>query len=103
MLRSQQVGNGEHVGIFQWFVFALGDRKHHDLVRFPKIEARRADEVADILDEQEAAGLSPDVVERGANHAGFEVATLAGVDLNRASAGGPDALGVIVGLLGRPR
>ena len=90
-------------GSCAWFpslgVLALGGREHHDLVRFPKIERRRAHQIADILDEQKSIRDGGQTIERGTDHRGIEVAALAGVDLYRRNASGADPLGVVRGLL----
>ena len=66
---------------------------------FPEIERRRADQVADILDEQEPLLDWRQAIERGADHRGVEVTALAGVDLYCRNAGGANPLGVVRGLL----
>ena len=55
MFSSISDGGGEHVGVLERLVLALGDRQHHHLVRLAQIEGGRADEVADVLDHQHAS------------------------------------------------
>ena len=82
LVQQHEVGGGEHVGILQRLVLAFGDRQHHHLVRLAEVEGGRADQVADILDEQQAARRGGELVERMADHVGVEMAALAGVDLH---------------------
>ena len=58
LVEQHQVGGGEHVGIFRRLVLALGGRKQHDLVRLAEIERGGADQIADILDEQQELSAS---------------------------------------------
>ena len=53
LVEQHQVGGAEHVGILERLVLALGDREDHHLVRLAEIEGGRADEVADVLDQQQ--------------------------------------------------
>ena len=119
---------GEHVGVLpERLVLALGHREDGHLGVFAQIPQRRADEVADVLDEQQRIGgaywwcpwscvvlvvmmvvmamVCVGRCNRGKTARppwGVEVAALAGVDLDRAGAGGADAVGVGWSA-GRPR
>ena len=64
-----------------------------------QIEGRRADQVADVLDEQDAALGRVQVFERMPDHVRVEMAALAGVDLDCRNARRPDAVGVVGRLL----
>ena len=69
------------------------------LSRLAEVEGGRADEVADVLDEQHAARRGRQRLERVADHVRVEMAALAGVDLDRRRAGGADPLRIVRGLL----
>ncbi len=86
-------------GILQRLVLAFGHRQHHHLVRLAEVERGRADEIADVLDEEHRLLGRLQPLERAFHHARVEVAALAGVDLQRGRAGRADALGVVGGLL----
>src|SRR5258708_8050897 len=62
--------------------------------RPPQIEERGADQVADVLDEEQRPRGRLQHMEPARQHLGVEVAAAAGVDLHGARAGGADALGV---------
>ncbi|OIQ98697.1 hypothetical protein GALL_191970 [mine drainage metagenome] len=68
-------------------------------MRLAQIEGRRTDQVADVLDHQQRAPGELQSLQRPADHLRVEMAAAAGVDLDRAGAGGADPLGVAVGLL----
>ncbi len=99
LVEQHDVGRGEHVGILERLVLALGDRQDGDLVVFAEVEGGRADEVADVLDQEQRFVLGLQALHGVADHVAVEVAALAGVDLQRRHAGGADALGVVGGLL----
>ena len=99
LAQDHEVGGGEHVGVFDRLVVAFGDRQNDDLERLAEIEGGRANQIADVLDEHDAAGCHRQVVEGVADHMGIEVAASSGVDLDRRHAGGADALGIVGGFL----
>ena len=57
LVDHDQVGGGEHVRVLQRLVVALGHRDDDDLACLAEVEQRRADEVADVLDEQQRPRL----------------------------------------------
>ena len=61
---------------------------------FAEVEHGRADEIADIFDEEHLAEGRPQLLEGMPRDARIEMAALAGVDLKRGRAGCADALGV---------
>ena len=63
------------------------------------VEQRRADQVADVLHEQQRALRRVELVQRAVHHLRVEVAARAGVDLHGPGAGAPDPVGVEGGLL----
>ena len=102
--QHHQPRGGEHVGILQRLVVALGDRQDRDLGALTQIPHRRADEVADVLDEQQCRRIGGgrvqrQPIERRRDHRRIEMAALAGVDLHGRRTGGADAIGVVAGLL----
>ena len=99
LVQQQQVGGGEHVGILERLVLALGHREDHHLARLAEVEGGRADEVADVLDQQQRAVRQRQARQRLGDHLRVEMAALAGIDLQRGDARGANPLGVEVGLL----
>jgi len=125
LVEDHQLRGREHVGVLQRLVLALGHRQDRNLGGFAQVPHGGADQVADVLDEQQAAAFAMVVVivrmtepvpvpvpmivivvavavqlrKRLGHHGRVEVATLAGVDLDRGGAGGADAVGVEAGLL----
>ena len=74
------------------------------LALLAEVEQRRADQVADVLDEEPAIPASGrSACERPLQHGGVEMAAGAGVDLDRTGAGAADPLGVERRSPGRPR
>ena len=64
-----------------------------------EIEGGRADQVADVLDEEQHAGRRRQLLQGMAHHVGIEMADPARVDLHRRHAGSADPLGVVLGFL----
>ena len=62
---------------------------------FAEIEFSRADEVANVFNQNSAAVLRFKVMKRLVHHGGVEVAALARVDLNGLRAGGADTVSVV--------
>ena len=85
--------------VLQRFVLAFGYRQHRHLVSFAKIEARRADQVADVFNKQDAAIFKRQARGRIGNHLRIQVTAFTGVDLNRRGAGFTNARGVVYRLL----
>jgi len=77
-------------GYFSGFVLAFGHRQYRHLVRFAQIEGCRTDQVADVLDQQQAVVGQCEFLHRVSNHVGIEMAALAGIDLNCGHAGGAE-------------
>ena len=87
------------MGVFQRLVFALGHRKHRHLVSFTQIEARRADQVADVFNKQDAVIRQRQARGGVGNHLRIQMAAFAGVNLNCRGAGFADARRVVYRLL----
>jgi hypothetical protein len=81
LFKHHDVGSGKHVRIFQRLVLALGHRQDRHLVRLAKIERRRTDKIADILDEHHRPSFGASRSHRVADHVRVEMTALAGVDL----------------------
>ena len=54
LVQDHEPGGGEHVGVLERLVLALGDGQDRHLGALTQIPQRRADQVADIFDEQQA-------------------------------------------------
>ena len=76
LVEQHDVGGLEHVGVFEGFVLALGDREDGHLVVFPQVEGGGADQVADVFDEKQRFLGRPQPFQRVADHVGVEVAAL---------------------------
>ena len=68
-------------------------------VRLAQVEAGGTDQIADVLDQQQAVVVQPSCCMRLSHHVGIQMTALAGIDLQRGCAGGADARGIVVGLL----
>jgi hypothetical protein len=82
------------VGILQWLVVALSDGDDDHLGGLAEVEQRGADQIPDVLDEQQRAGRRIEHPQAPRQHPGIEVAARAGVDLHDPRAGLPDTFGV---------
>jgi len=89
----------EHLGVLERFVFPFGDGKNDDLVVFSQVEGGRADQIADIFDQQYVKIVQVKVLGAVHNHVGIQMAPGAGVDLAHRDSGSGDALGIVIGLL----
>src|SRR5712692_2855660 len=98
-IQQHQIGLGEHVRILQRLVLAFGDRQYDYLMRLTEVDSRRADEIADILDEEKAALVQWQVIERVADHVCVEMTAPASVYLDCRSTCYADATGIVRGLL----
>ena len=78
---DRDVGRVEDRRVLERLVFAFGDRHQHHAEILAEIVAGRADQVADVLDEQHVEIAERPSVERALDHLGVEVAHRAGRDL----------------------
>ena len=98
-VQQHQPGGAEHVRVLERLVVALRHRGDQHLGSLTEIEERGADQVADVLDEDDRARLRLELGQRARHHLRVEVATGAGVDLHGARAGRADPVGVALGRL----
>ena len=84
----------KHVRVLERLVVALRHGQDDDLVRLAQIERRRAHQIADVLDQQQAVVGEGELRKRIRDHLRVEMAALSGVDLHRSSAGLAHAIGV---------
>ena len=82
--------------VFLGLVVAVGHRRDHDSGAFAEVEQRRADEVPDVLDDDDRPRVGIELGERPGHHCGIEVAARASIDLDCARTGGADPLGVVI-------
>ena len=94
---DHRVGLVEHGRIFQRLVLAVGDGEQHDAQVLAQIIAGRADEVADVLDDEEVQPGHIQLLDSAGHHVRFEMADRAGGDLDDRRAGLAQAAGVVVG------
>ena len=80
-------------------VFALGGRDDRDLHALAEIEHGRANQVADVLDHEDLTRHQVEALNRLRHHVSLQMAAGTGIDLNRAGAGGANALGIVGGHL----
>src|ERR1035437_5917750 len=94
------VSGVEKRGVLQRLVLALGHAEQGHAYLLAQVVARRADEIADILDEQviqPAQGYALPAVQVLADHLCVEVTDAVGINLADGSAAGGEAAGVVVG------
>ena len=99
LVQQHEARGAEHVGVFDRFVFALGHGQNRHLVRFPQIKGRRADQIADVFDQQQRILGQAQLFHRVSDHVCVEMAATAGVDLDCRGARGTNAFGILTGLL----
>ena len=85
LVDDDQLAGAEHERVLAGLVVALGDRGDHDPRVLADVELGGADEVADVLDDQQVDLVERDRRQRGAHHVRVEVAlaaeAAAGVEL----------------------
>jgi hypothetical protein len=72
----------EHVRVLERLVLALGHGQDHGLRALAQVEQRGADQVADVLDQQQRAARRIQRRHRGVDHLRVQVAARARVDLD---------------------
>ena len=77
LVDHDQLAGAEHQRVLERLVLALGDRGDHDPHVLADPELGRADEVADVLDDQQVDLLQRQRGERGADHVRVQVALAA--------------------------
>jgi hypothetical protein len=93
------IADPEHQGVFNGFVFTFGDREHHHALVLADIEFGRADQIADVLHDEQVDGIQVQVGHGPFDHVGRQVAVAAefvGVDLDHRCT----AFGQLVGVVG---
>src|SRR3974390_197831 len=88
----------EDAGILERLVFAFGDTEKHDFRVLAEVVARRANEVANVLDEQQAGPVEPEFLQMAIDHASIQVARAAGNNLAHGKTEAREAPGIVVGL-----
>jgi hypothetical protein len=99
LVQQDQVGLPEHVRVLGRLVRALGDRRDHHPGRLAQVEQGRADQVADVLDDQDRAARRVEHAQPVGHHGRVQMAARPGVDLHHGRAGRLDAAGVQRGFL----
>ena len=94
---EDEVRRLEHHRVLERLVLALGDGEDDHVRRLPEVVDRRADEVPDVLDEEDVRSLPGEVVERAVDQLGVEVAGLPGRDRLRRDARLLEPARVVVG------
>ena len=82
LVSSSSAGLDDDVGVFGGLVVAAADAEDADLGILAEVEADGADEVADVLDEEQVDLREVEARNGLADVVGFEVAAFAGVDLD---------------------
>ena len=90
----KHIAFGKHQRIFQGFVISFRHRQDHHVFRGSGIVFRRADQIADILEEDKLRSFLPHLFQTFSGHARIHMAHSAGVNLDRSGAQGFDALGI---------
>ena len=86
-----------HAGVFIGFVIPLGDRSDEYILMRAQFEVCRADQVADVFDQQQVEFREFELLEGIAQHDRVEVALTTGVDLDGRGPGGSGPVGVDAG------
>ncbi len=86
-------------GYFSGFSSPLGDREDRHLVLLAEIEAGGADQIAHVLDKEDASFIGGQLVTGVVDHFGVQMTALAGVDLHGRHASGTNAIRIGAGLL----
>ena len=86
----------EHGRIFERLVFAFRHGQEHDAQVFAEVVGGGADEIPDVLDDEQVQARQIELLERAGYHLGFEMADGAGGDLHDRRAGFAQAAGVVV-------
>ena len=98
-LREEHQGSAvEDAGILEGLVFAFGHAEKDDLRVLAKVVAGRADQIANVLDQQQTRPMKTQFVEVAINHAGIEMARSTCDDLAYREAKAREPSSVIVGL-----
>ena len=97
LLSSTRSAARNMTGYFAGLSSPSVDRQQHDIAVLAEVEARRAHQIADVLDEDDVEAGKRQVVQGVVHHAGVEMAGAAGGDLDRRHAVGADAAGIVVG------
>jgi hypothetical protein len=99
LVQQDQVGLPEHVRVLGRLVRALGDRRDHHLGRLAQVEQGRADQVTDVLDDQDRAARRVEYAQPVGHHGRVQMAACPGVDLHHGRARRLDPAGVQRGFL----
>ena len=98
LVDEQHVADREHERVLQRLVVALRHGENHGVFHGAGVKLRRADEVADVLEDGEVDVLGAEALKALARHARVEVAHAAGVQLDNLRTAGGDGRGVDVGV-----
>ena len=82
LVDDDEVADGEHEGVLEGFVVAFGHGEDHRVTGRAGVELGRANEVADILKDDEVRLFEVEVIESLAGHLRIEMAHAAGVQLD---------------------
>jgi hypothetical protein len=96
LVHYHQVGAIERGRVFQWLIFAFRNTKHHDPRTFTEIVAGWANQVTDVLDEQNLERLQRPALQAALHHAGVQVACASGRDLADGKAVAGKAAGIVI-------
>ncbi len=107
LVDEHELAGAEHQRVLERLVLALGHRAHHHARVLADPELGRADEVADVLDDQQIDLVERQRRDRRADHVGVEVTLAAeagaGVELGHRHVQAGQAVGVHRALRRRPR
>jgi len=96
--QNNKIAGAKNNRIFRRFVVPLGDTEKSDVAVLSEVEARRADEIPDVFDEQQIDAFEGKLVERLMDEGCIEVACGPRRDLQRRNAVGTDAHRIVVRL-----
>lgn len=96
-IEHYHIAIGEHGRVFIRFIVALGHTGNHDALVFSQDKSIRANQVADVLDEQQVGLFQRQTVQGVFDHVGVEVAAAGGINLNDGYAQFVDLIGIDTG------
>ena len=90
LVDNEHIQTAINVGVFVGLVVAFGHGSDKDVGVRAKLESGRADEVADVLDDDQIQILERQLCQRHFDHVGIQMAIATGVDLDCGHAGCDD-------------
>ena len=94
--QDRHVSGVEHGRVLERFIFSLGRREQDYPEVLSQVVNRGADQVADVLDDQDIQGIQVQLLDRPSHHLRLQMANRSRRDLNHGHSGGPKPFGIVV-------